>query len=132
MTTAERREVHRDSLALHYNTDVTLSDIRARSRIHKARADTRTWRPPCWSLSLSLSRAALTAAFGQRRPRSAAAAKYARTCQTESLSYQGGLRRYTIRTYIPTIATTFTPLVSTVVSTASFAPSLIDGICISA
>jgi len=33
---------------------------------------------------------------GCTRLRSAAAAKYARTCQTESLGYQGGLRCYTL------------------------------------
>jgi len=69
---------------------------------------------PSSSLPPSLSRCWLRSVnVGRARSRSAAAAKYARTCQTGSLSYQGGLRRYTIRTrtrrrtYVPAIATTF-------------------------
>lgn len=85
-----------DSIAYTIIPTYTLRHTRA----YTARADTRTWRPPRrvgLSLSLSLSSCCpCSVNVGRARSRSAAATKYARTCQTESLSYQGRLRRYTI------------------------------------
>lgn len=108
------REVHRLS-RVHYNTDVRSPTYARIHGAYTARAQTHAHGgrrlflslslPPSFPLSPS-SRWLRSVNVGRARSRSAAVAKYARTCQTGSLSYQGRLRRYTIRTriYVPTFA----------------------------